>query len=88
MEKEKTKDFTKTEKQSKKNSKANKKNKKFNNKSENKSQKKQHKQQSPFNKNKKQGGGKMPKENNVDFTKIISGKLPPGRKLSADHNGT
>ena len=52
----------------KKNHQQNKKNKKFNNKSENKSQKKQHKQQSPFNKNKKQGGGKMPKENNVDFT--------------------
>ncbi len=67
MEKEKNKDFTKQEKKNKNSGKANKKNKKFNNKSENKSQKKQHKQQSPFNKNKKQGGGKMPKEQNVDF---------------------
>lgn len=67
MEKEKNKDFTKQEKKNKNSGKANKKNKKFNNKSENKSQKKQHKQQSPFNKNRKQGGGKMPKEQNVDF---------------------
>ena len=67
MEKEKNKDFTKLEKKNKNSGKANKKNKKFNNKSENKSQKKQHKQQSPFNKNRKQGGGKMPKEQNVDF---------------------
>ena len=68
MEKEKNKDFTKQEKKNKNSGKANKKNKKFNNKNENKSQKKQHKQQSPFNKNKKQGGGKMPKEQNVNVT--------------------
>ena len=68
MEKEKNKDFTREEKKNKNSGKANKKNKKLNNKSENKSQKKQRKQQSPFNKNKKQGGGKMPKEQNVDFT--------------------
>ena len=68
MEKEKNKDFTRQEKKNKNSGKANKKNKKFNNKNENKSQKKQHKQQSPFNKNKKQGGGKMPKEQNVNVT--------------------
>ena len=69
MEKEKNKDFTKQEKQNKKSGKANKKNKKFNkSENKNKSHKKQAKQQSPFNKNKKQGGGKMPKEQNVDFT--------------------
>ncbi len=68
MEKEKNKDFTREEKKNKNSGKANKKNKKINNKSENKSQKKQHKQQSPFNKNKKQGGGKMPKEQNVNVT--------------------
>ncbi len=68
MEKEKNKDFTRQEKKNKNSGKANKKNKKFNNKNENKSQKKQRKQQSPFNKNKKQGGGKMPKEQNVNDT--------------------
>ena len=68
MEKEKNKDFTRQEKKNKNSGKVNKKNKKFNNKNENKSQKKQHKQQSPFNKNKKQGGGKMPKEQNVNVT--------------------
>ncbi len=68
MEKEKNKDFANGEKQNKKNGKASKKSKKFNSKNTNKSHKKQTKQQSPFNKNKKQGGGKMPKEQSVDFT--------------------
>ena len=68
MEKEKNKEFTTGEKQSKKSGKSKKQNKKFNTKNDNKSQKKQRKQHSSFGKNKKQGGGKMPKENNVDFT--------------------
>lgn len=69
MEKEKNKDFTKNEKPNKKNGKANKKGKKFNSKNINKSDKKQQKsqkQQSPFNKNKKQGGGKMPNEQKLE----------------------
>jgi len=67
MEKEKNKDTAQVESKNKKSGKQNKKNKKFNNKPENKNQKKQRKQHSPFNKSKKQGGGKMPKEQSVEF---------------------
>ena len=79
MENEKNKDFTKNEKQNKKGGKANKKNKKFN-KSENKAQKKQRKSTKNFNKSKKQGGGKMPKEQNVDLQNNQNQKTKGSRK--------
>ena len=64
MENEKNKEFATSEKQSKKSGKQNKKNKKFNNKNDNKNQnrtQKKQRNQKGF-KSKKQGGGKMPKE--------------------------
>ncbi len=69
MENEKNKEFTTNEKQSKKSGKQNKKNKKFNNKTENKNQSKTQKKQRKQKgfKSKKQGGGKMPKEQTVDM---------------------
>ena len=69
MENEKNKEFATSEKQSKKSGKQNKKNKKFNNKNDNKNQnrtQKKQRNQKGF-KSKKQGGGKMPKEQTVDM---------------------
>ncbi len=69
MENEKNKEFTNSEKHNKKSGKQNKKNKKFNNKTENKNQSKTQKKQRKQKgfKSKKQGGGKMPKEQTVDI---------------------
>jgi ribonuclease J len=58
----------------KKSGKQSKKSKKFNNKSDGKNQKKQRKQHGSFNKNKKQGGGKMPEKQSVEFENKQNGK--------------
>ncbi len=69
MENEKNKEFATNEKHNKKSGRQNKKNKKFNNKNENKNQDKTQKKQRKQKgfKSKKQGGGKMPKEQTVDM---------------------
>ena len=70
MEKEKNNDLPIFDGSHKKGGKSNKKNQKYNNKNankyQNKNQKKQRKQHNPFNKSKKQGGGKMPNEQSVE----------------------
>lgn len=86
MENEKNKDFTTNEKHSKKSGKQSKKNIKHNNKTENKNQNKTQKKQRKQKgfKSKKQGGGKMPKEQTVDMKNNQTAKNKTSGK--SEHN--